>query len=820
MVMKGISVYCFVLVSFIFTTNISFGQHTSKDIESQLNKERITLFNGWSLTPVGKSLPLEDMPLNIAISPSGKYVAITNNGDGKQAITLVDVKNGKILDNPEIRSALIGLKFSSDSKRLYVSGGYNDTIFIFDISNNKLIKKGSIALGKPWPKDKIGISGIDADNARERIYAVTKEDNSLYICDVKNKTIVKKIPLGAEAYTCLLSPDKKMLYISLWGGGKVAIFDTQKEKIIGEITTESHPNDMVISKNGKYLFVANANVNSVSVIDIAKRKVLENIVASLYPDAPPGTTPNGVALSTDNKTLFIANADNNDVAVFDVSNPGKSQSKGFIPTGWYPTCVRVIGNRLYVTNGKGLSSFANPNGPNPMGNKIEHQKSEKITGPELYTGTMFKGKLSIISIPDQKVLDVYSRAVYHNTPFNKKIEAEAPGESGNPIPQKKGESSPIKHVFYVLKENRSYDQVLGDMKEGNGDASICIFGDSITPNEHAIAREFVLMDNFYVNAEVSADGHNWSDAAYATDYVQKMWPSNYSGRGGNYDFGGNRKIANPDKGFIWNYCFRAGVSFRNYGEFADDGYIPKILPELEKHTCNSYPGWDLNIQDVYREKIWEKDFDSLVAINSVPQLSFVYLPDDHTSGLSKGAYTPIAHVADNDLALGRLIDHISHSRIWNSSAIFVLEDDAQNGPDHVDAHRSPAFIISPYIKRGTVNHTLFNTAAMLRTVELILGLPPMSQYDVAATPMWSCFTPQPDITPYNVKPANVDINARNEATTAAAKLSATFNFSKPDAVPDLELNEVIWQSVKGENSVMPAPHKSAFVKLVKDDDDD
>ena len=329
--MKSILVYGFVLVSFIFSTNISFGQQTPKDIASQLDKNRITLFNGWSLTPVGKSLSLEDMPLNIAVSPSGKYVAITNNGDGKQAITLIGVKNGEILDSPEIRSALIGLKFSNDSKHLYVSGGYNDTIFIYDISDHKLVKKGSIVLGKPWPKDTIGITGIDVDNARGRIYAVSKEDNSLYICDLKNKAIVKKFPLGAEAYTCLLSPDKKMLYISLWGGGKVTIFDTQKEKIVGEITTESHPNDMVITRNGKYLFVANANVNSVSVIDIAKRKVLENIVASLYPDAPSGTTPNGVALSTDNKTLFIANADNNDLLYLMFLIRAKANRKDLFP---------------------------------------------------------------------------------------------------------------------------------------------------------------------------------------------------------------------------------------------------------------------------------------------------------------------------------------------------------------------------------------------------------------------------------------------------------------------------------------------------------
>ena len=820
--MKKAFVYLLILVISSFTGITSFAQQKAADIASQLDKRRITLFNGWSLTPVGKSLALEDMPLTIAISPSEKYAAVTNNGDGKQTITLIDVVDNKILDNPEIDKALIGLKFSEDNKYLYVSGGYDSKIFIYAISNNKLIKKDSLVLGKPWPEDKIGIAGLDADNVRGRIYAVTKEDNSLYIGDLKTKTILQKIPLSAEAYTCLLSPDKQMLYISLWGGGKVVVFDTRKEKIIGEVKTGSHPNDMAVTLNGKYLFIANANVNSVSVIDIAKRKVLENIVASLYPDAPSGTTPNGVALSADNKTLFIANADNNDLAVFDVSKPGKSYSKGFIPTGWYPTCVRVTGNRLLVTNGKGLSSFANPNGPNPLGKDVEHQKGEKTTSPELYTGTMFKGKLSVIPIPDQKILNIYSKAVYENTPYGKKTELKALGESRNPVPQKQSEVSPIKHVFYVLKENRSYDQVLGDMKEGNGDPSICIFGDSITPNEHSLAKQFVLLDNFYVNAEVSADGHNWSTAAYVTDYVQKMWPSNYSGRGGNYDFAGNRKIANPDKGFIWNYCFRAGVSFRNYGEFADEGYLPKTLRELAKHTCDPYPGWNLSIQDVYREKIWEKDFDSLLEINKVPQLSFVYLPNDHTSGMSKGAYTPIAHVADNDLALGRLIDHISHSSIWDNTAIFVLEDDAQNGPDHVDAHRSPAFIVSPYIKRGTVDHTLYTTSGMLRTVELILGLPPMSQYDAGATSMWNCFTSQRDLTPYDVKPANVNINARNVAETesAASKVSATFNFSKPDAAPDLELNEVIWQSIKGANSVMPAPHRNAFVKLVKDKDDD
>ncbi len=817
--MKSFFFSLLILFSVIFSVT-SFAQQTLSETAPQLAGKRITLFNGWSLTPVGKNLPLEDLPLNIALSPSGDYVAVTNNGYGKQSITLIDARGERVLDNAAISSALIGLKFSNDSRHLYVSGGYSNKIFIYSVIRNKFKKQDSLILGKPWPTAKIGITGLDVDNAKQRVYAVTKEDNALYICDLQTKKIKKRLPLGAEAYTCLLSPDKKRLYISLWGGAGVLVFDTEKEKVSGKISTESHPCDMALTKNGRYLYVAGANTNSVSVIDTQKGKVLENLTASLYPGSPVGTTPNGLALSADDKTLFIANADNNDLAVFDVSRPGQGRSRGFIPTGWYPTCVRVTGNKLYVTNGKGLSSFANPDGPNPLQHKVKHQEGEKTTGTGSYTGSMFRGKLSIIPVPNQELLNVYSQAVYQNTPFRKNREAVSSVDVGNPVPRKAGTSSPIKHVFYILKENRTYDQVLGDMEKGNGDAALCIFGEKVTPNQHALARQFVLLDNFYVNAEVSADGHNWSTAAYATDYVQKMWPSNYSGRGGNYDYAGNRKIANPDNGFIWNYCQRAGVSFRNYGEFRDEGHIPKILPYLAKHTCKDYPGWNLKIKDVFRERRWARDFDSLLAAGQVPQLNFIYLPNDHTSGLWKGAYTPIAQVADNDLALGRIVDRISHSRIWKSSAIFVLEDDAQDGPDHVDAHRSTAFVISPYVKRGAVIHTMYSTAGMLRTIELILGLPPMSQYDAAATPMWDCFMPNPVMTPYKVKPAGVNINKRNRKHNKVSRLSATFDFSEPDAAPDRELNETIWQAVKGKGAAMPSPHHSAFVKVIASEEED
>ncbi|MGN6295584.1 MAG: bifunctional YncE family protein/alkaline phosphatase family protein [Ginsengibacter sp.] len=783
----------------------------------------VKLVNGWSLSPAGTALHLSsDLPLNMAVSPSKKYVAITDNGNGAQGIELVDIQKKKLLSFTKMKAAWVGLQFSANNKYLYASAGNQNMILRFDVKNDSLVLKDSIVLGNKWP-NKIGVTGIALDDAHSRLYAVTKENNSLYVCNTKTNQVIRQIPLSAEAYTCLLNPKKTILYISLWGGDKVLLYDVNKSVFTDSIITESHPNDMVFTKKGDLLFVANANSNSVSVIDTRKHKVIETLSASLYPNAPTGSTTNGLALSADDKTLYIANADNNCLAVFNVSQPGSSRSFGFIPTGWYPTNVKVINNQLWVTNGKGFETMANPYGPQPVNTKQKTPYQKAITSeekqPVQYIGSLFKGSLSFIPIPSAEELGKYSTQVYKNTPYNKNKEALAEGEYGNPIPQKAGASSPIKYVFYVIKENRTYDQVLGDMKEGNGDTSLCLFNEKITPNLHALARNFVLLDNFYVDAEVSADGHNWSTAAYANDYVEKTWPTNYSGRGGTYDYEGTRKIAYPEKGFIWDYCNRAGISYRNYGEFVHDGKGP-ILPSIVGHFCAGFPDFDLTIQDVYREKVWEHDFDSLIAADALPTFSTLRFPNDHTSGMRKGAYSPYAAAADNDLAVGRFIEHLSHSPIWKESAVFILEDDAQNGPDHVDAHRSPAYLISPYVKRNFVDHTMYSTSGMLRTIELILGLPPMSQYDVAAMPMFRCFTSVPDTTAYVALPANVNIEERNTAWNKLAKESAKFNLAKEDAIPDIPFNEVIWKSIKGENSVMPTPRHSAFLKLVSTDDDD
>ena len=449
----------------------------------QLDKQRIRLPNGWSLTPVGKNLQLGDLPLNIAVSPSRKLIAVTNNGQSTQSLQLIDAKREKIISSIEIPESWYGLAFSADEKYLYASGGHDNQILKYSIRNRQFAFEDSIILGKPWP-EKISPAGIAIDDVMERLYVVTKENNSLYVIDLVSKKILQRLPLGGEGFSCILSADRRSLYISCWGCDKVLFYDTQQQQFTGSINVGDNPNEMCLSKNGNLLYVCNANDNSVSVIDLRTQKVIETLNAALYPASPSGSTTNGVALSDDGKTLYIANADNNCLAVFDVTTEGKSLSKGFIPVGWYPTNVKVIGKKIWVANGKGFSSQANPYGPSPLRHHEEvlYQQGD-VTKPidVQYIAGLFKGTMSIIDEPNVQQMEVYSQTVYKNTPYNKDLEMQAEGEDGNPVPTKVGNSSPIKYVFYVIKENRTYDQVLGDVREGNGDTSLVLFGERVTP---------------------------------------------------------------------------------------------------------------------------------------------------------------------------------------------------------------------------------------------------------------------------------------------------------------------------------------------------
>lgn len=790
----------------------------SQDLQS-IEKNRVKLPNGWSLTPVGKLLPLGDLPLNIAVSPNKKRAAVTNNGYGTQMIHLIDVKKGAVVDSAIIGKSWLGLAFSDDGKSLYASGGNDNIIIRYNVKRKKLVNADTIVLGKPWP-ERISPAGLCVDSRKNRLYIVTKESNSLYVVDLKTKSTISKHDLGGEGFTCILSPDRKTLYVSCWGCDKVVFFDTDILNITGSVNVGDNPNDMCLTAGGRHLFVANANDNNVSVIDTREKKVIETLSTALYPEAPAGSTTNSVALSGDEKTLFIANADNNCLAVFDVTEPGRSKSKGFIPTAWYPTCVRTVGDRIFVSNGKGTTSKDNKYGPNPVrrGDVVVHHEGgyeERIKVQ--YIGGLFLGSLQILNIPGEQQMPVYSKAVYGNVPYVKEKELSPEVPAGNPVPSKIGDPSPIKYVFYVIKENRTYDQVLGDMPEGNGDPSLCLFGENITPNQHAIAREFVLLDNFYVNGEVSADGHSWTMGAYATDFLEKNWPTSYSGRGGTYPGEGNREIAN-NKQYLWDACAAKNVSYRSYGEFVSNGRAN--IPVLEGHFCKPFIGWDMGIRDTVRFRWWKEDFDSLMAINAVPQLNTIRFGNNHTEGLSLGKPTPFAHVADNDLAVGMFIDYLSHSPIWNSSLVVIVEDDAQNGPDHVDAHRSTAFLAGGFVKQGFVDHTAYTTTSLLRTMELILGLPPMTQYDAAATPLWRCLDNTAGHPPFEVRPINVDLNDKNTKTSEWQRLSETFDFTAEDKINDFHFNEVIWRAVKGLDSPCPPAVRAAFLNTAADEEEE
>jgi DNA-binding beta-propeller fold protein YncE len=787
--------------------------------------------NGWRIAPAGRHLAVGDLPLAMVESPDGRSLVVTNNGYTKPSLTVVDLRHFDVRQKLELDNAWLGLAWHPDGKRLYASGGGASTVDELRITEKGLEVGTVVKLKKPSAESFVGGLSISPDGSR--LFAVHALGQLLSAVDLGSGQVVKEVPLPAEGYTTLVTPDGKTLLVSLWGGARVLLFDAATLEPRGEIPVGEHPNAMALSHDGR-LFVACANTNAVWVADLAARTAREQISIALDPAAPPGSTPNGLGLSPDGRTLLVANADNNTVAVVDVSHPGASVVGGFLPTGWYPTAAQFSrdGRRIFVLSGKGLASAANPRGAQPG----------IPAAPGQYIGELLQGSLSVLPVPDAKALAAYTRTVYRLTPYAAVRLAPAGAPKGSPIPARVGAASPIKYVFYIIRENRTYDQILGDLERGNGDPNLCLFGEEVTPNAHALARDFVLFDNFYVNAEVSYSGHAFSTGAYATDFVQKVWPMNYADRGGAYlsEGGGERRnaygnITAPKNGYLWDSCVRAGVSVRSYGEFVEyrnqkDGPVKASVPGLEGRIHPDYPPFDLTIPDSRRVDLWLQEFHRFEASTEantdgkagLPRLSIIRLGGDHTLGTRPEAPTPRAMIAENDLALGRLVEAISKSRFWKESAIFIVEDDAQNGPDHIDAHRSVALVASPYTRRHAVDSTLYTTAGLLRTMELILGLPPMSQYDSAASPMYRAFQATPDPTPFTHREARTSIDEKNGALAWGAAASRAMNLHEADLAPELELNEILWKSVRGAASPMPPPVHAAFVRPVEkgDDDDD
>ena len=727
----GILLFCF-LFFLSFSSSYIFAQDS---ILPGKYKNYTLLHNGWKLTPAGKQIGTGPLPLNISVTNNGRYAVTTNSGMGENSLSVIDLKNIKEVQRVILTNAWYGLVFNDNSSRLFVSGGNNNLIYIYNFNSGRLLLKDSIIIGEKFPKENISITGIDFVKGKNLLLAASKESKSLYVYDLRSQNVLKTIKLEGECYDVKVNSAGTFAYVSIWGKSEIEEINLYDFTVTNKIKTGDHPCQIIITSDNSRLFVADANNNTTSVIDLGLKKEIEKLNSSLSVDAPPGSTPNALCFNKDESVLIVANANNNCIALFNITKKNNSKSLGFIPVGWYPTAVRFItqSKEILVANGKGLSSLPNSN--------------------KKYIGTLFQGTVSVIKFPSKKALAKFSEQVYSNTPYISKEKNLA----GFPkvIPDKLNliRSNKIKHIFYIIKENRTYDQVFGDLAEGNGDSTLCFFPRKVTPNQHKLTEEFTLYDNFYDDAEVSASGHNWSTAAYATDYVEKLYPNNYSRRGQQYNFEGGSPIDAPSSGYIWNNVVNHHLSMRNYGEFTDEVLSNNTTKyvgadtDLDVFTSHIYPGWDLNISDIYRYEQWEKEFDAYATGEFLPDFSIMRLPNDHTAGTKKGALTPQAYVAGNDYAVGLVVQKISSSKYWENSIIFILEDDAQNGFDHVDAHRSTLLVISPYIKRHFVDHTMYSTSSVLKTIELILGLPPMTQFDLAANSILYSITDSLNVNP-------------------------------------------------------------------------
>ncbi|HEY4313579.1 MAG TPA: alkaline phosphatase family protein [Pirellulales bacterium] len=781
--------------------------------------------NGWTLTPVGQQVTLTDMPLSIMPLADSRHALVASSGYNQHELCLVDLVERKIVDSEHVRQSWYGLAANAAQDQVWWSGGGADILHAYAIKSNDLSRTSadepdeSKQSREQRRADRRFRSGVALSVDGQKLYSLDINSGSLREIDLSGKAEDRVSKIGNRPYDVVMARNGSRLYVSDWADRKLLAIDPADLRVVARIGTGEHPNQLALHPQDDRLFVSCASSNCVSVVDTRRGVVTETIMTTLFPKAPEGSTPDAVAVSPDGETLFVANADNNCIVVVDIEEPNESQVKGMIPTGWYPTAVAITpdGKNLLVGVGKG-----NQTKPNPIPAQLAPQDKDQIERRSLpypYIGTTLSGALSIVPLPDDEELAAYTERVYKNCPYSDKLLAGAASEAKTAIPTKVGDPSPIKHVIYIIKENRTYDQVFGDMAGSNADPSLVMFGEDISPNHHQLAREFVLLDNLYCNGQVSRDGHPWSTMAYNTDYVARDWTLTYSGREGVED-DDDGDLSNAPSGYIWDACARAGLTYRSYGEYGrrvsqPDGSVrvEGAVPGLTGHMCPDYgvpKAVGQRSRDTDNVETFLREFREFEQQGNLPNFIVMSLGEDHTSGTTPGAFTPQACVASNDLALGQLVEAVTQSKFWPTTAIFVIEDDAQNGPDHVDAHRTIGLVISPYTKRKHLDSTQYTTVSMLRSIELILGLPPLSQYDAAANPMYGSFTDKPNPTSYKHLPARYDLNAKNTALSYGAERSSKMDFSEYDRVNDFELNEVLWYAVKGENAPLPPAVRRAI----------
>ncbi|MGI8687696.1 MAG: alkaline phosphatase family protein [Thermomicrobiales bacterium] len=830
---------------------------------------------GWFLIPTNQTVRstgqvtlLDQRPVDMALRPDGSQLAVMTTN----LTYLLNPTTGEITQQFDKQDRNVaGLAYSPDGTHLYYAKGKDHKIGVAAIDPaGKATFEGDIDTGaKTWP------AGLSVSPDGATLYVALFGTNSMGIIHLADRSVKKTVPVGSSPFGAYISPDGTAVYTSNWGGplpqpgdavdplfpvrvdpttgasaaGSLSVYDVAADTMRPEIAVGLHPTAMVFSKESTRLYVANSNEDTISVLDLTAARgtnpEIERI--SVRPDGLPfGSMPNGLALSPDLTTLYVANCGNNAIAVIRLDSrvrppgtytgpnadaPATSGVIGFIPTEWYPIAVTVSadGTKLAVANNKGEGSLGTPQRAIPNG------------GKSVFSLT---GSVTFVDVPNADQLAAETAQFNENNPYGAalagSLQPPRPDATPTPVPARIGEPSVFKHVLYVIKENRTYDQVLGDLGKGNSEPKLAQFPRRVSPNHHALADRFGLLDNYYASSVNSADGHQWTDEAVANVFAERVYgfyPSNNPM--GITSYGNSSLDLPPDS--LWSNALNHGVSLRNYGEdgintVTQNGQeVPApslnwsalykdwrdktglftytasaITPPLLSTEDHAYPAFETAIPDQIRADEWQREFDGYVAMGDLPQLSVIWLPDDHTSGLKSSAPTPEAQVADNDLALGRIVDTLSHSPYWKDTAVFVTEDDAQNGVDHVDGHRTVGMVISAYGKQGIVDSTLYNQTSMVRTIEQILGLPPMNQFDLTAPLMTTMFADTPDLTPYTVIPNQIPLDMLNGQASALtgqaredARVSDTLDFSVPDATDPTILNPIIWRATMGNR---PYPH--------------
>jgi len=844
------------------------------------------------LTPAGKQIVLDRRrPQGVAWHPDGKYFVASGSAaelivvdpDKAEITRRVPMPGGGetssspaadhiLAKDPRAQLSVHGLVFSPKGDRIYLSN-VNGDIKVFragptgDVAPLFSIKLAEVkGLGR---KTEIP-AGLAVSADGKLLYAALNLSDRFAEIEAASGKILRTIDVGVAPYDVALARGKA--YVSCWGGrrpgkddptgsagrgtkiridehgaaseGCGVVIELSTGTVVKEILTGRHAAGLAVSPDGRWLCVANANDDSVTVIDVKADEAVQTIPLHWQPRGYFGASPNALVFSRDGKLLFVCNGTQNAVAVVQF-DPKEAKLAGLIPVGWFPGAIAVSpkSGTLAVANLKGVGSggYARLN-----------------DGKKSYNSRDHSGSLSIIPAQGRRDLEKFTAQVLANCRNEVMKAAALPPREGQPpraVPERAGEPSPIKHVIYIIKENRTYDQVLGDMPEGNGDPSLCTFGEEVTPNQHKICREFVLLDNLYCCGVLSADGHQWSTSGFVTDYVEKQfagWPRSYPDLCGTDDLDA---LAYSPKGFIWDAVIAAGLTVRNFGECSTynralwtdaatkgkPGWLDHIanwekgggairyetgagVSALETRSCTNTVGWETTIPDVVRAERFLEEFREWEKTGDMPNLCIMALPADHTFGTSPGAPTPAATVADNDLAVGRIVAALSHSRFWTNSVLFAVEDDPQNGWDHVSAYRTTAYVAGAHVRRGAVVHEFYSQNSILRTIELILGLKPMNQLDAIATPMTACFQDEADPRPFDSVPNRIPLTQMNKKAADIenrtlrrdALASARMNWTRVDACPEDTLNQILWRAMKGPDCPYPA---WATIPDAGDDDD-